>query len=140
VGTSSSVIRWVDSYVAIPALLDELAPDCELQRAGRGYLGWCPLHDDRAPDAQGRPGTPSFYVVHDRRYGWSWRCLSANCAHAFGPLRHPFRLFQELLGLSCAGAILAACARWPEADALRTVVTVPAASADGEHFDERRVP
>src|SRR5262249_22853513 len=70
IGTRSSVIRWVDTHVSPLDLLQDLAPESELKRAGRGYLGWCPFHDDRAPDAAGCPGTPSFYVVLDRRYGW----------------------------------------------------------------------
>jgi hypothetical protein len=100
-----------------PDLLAELAPMTELKKVGKGYLGWCPFHDDRAPDAQGRPGTPSFYAVRDRRYGWSWRCFSTNCAHSTGLLRHSFRLLQELLELTASQAIREACARWPEADA-----------------------
>jgi hypothetical protein len=115
VGTRSAVIRWVDSQVSLLDLLAELAPDVELRRMGRGYLGWCPFHDDRTPDGQGRPGTPSFYVVQDQRYGWSWRCLSTNCEQHEGPMRHSFRLLRELLGLTAAGAIRAARARWPEA-------------------------
>jgi hypothetical protein len=117
IGTRSAVIRWVDAHVAIPELLAELAPFTELKQVGRGYLGWCPFHDDRAPDAQGRPGTPSFYTIRDRRYGWSWRCFSTNCVHSVGPLRHSFRLLQDLLELTVSQAIREACARWPEADA-----------------------
>jgi hypothetical protein len=116
IGTRSAVIRWVDAYVDLPDLLAELAPMTELKKVGKGYLGWCPFHDDRAPDAQGRPGTPSFYAVRDRRYGWSWRCFSPNCAQSVGPLRHSFRLQQDLLELTASQAIREACARWPEAD------------------------
>ncbi len=115
-GTRSAVIRWVDAHVALPDLLAELAPSVELRPVGRGYLGWCPFHDDRAPDEQGRPGTPSFFAVRDRRYGWSWRCFSTNCAQSVGPLRHSFRLLQDLLELTASQAIREACARWPEAD------------------------
>jgi hypothetical protein len=114
--TRSAVMRWVDREVSPLELLAELAPASEMKRVGRGYLGWCPFHDDRAPDAAGDRGTPSFYVVHNTRYGWSWRCLSTNCAHSDGPMRHSFRLFQELLQLDVAGAIRAALRRWPEAD------------------------
>jgi hypothetical protein len=117
IGTRSAVIRWVDAHVAIPELLAELAPFTELKKVGRGYLGWCPFHDDRAPDQTGRPGTPSFYAVRDRRYGWSWRCFSTNCPQSVGPLRHSFRLLQDLLELTVSQAIREACARWPEADA-----------------------
>jgi hypothetical protein len=116
VGTRSAVIRWVDAHVGVPDLLSELAPLVELRPVGRGYLGWCPFHDDRAPDAAGRPGTPSFYAVHDPRYGWSWRCFSINCVHSQGLIRHSFRLLQELLELTPAQAIREACARWPAAE------------------------
>ena len=117
IGTRSAVIRWVDAHVAIPDLLAEIAPTVELKKVGKGYLGWCPFHDDRAPDDQGRPGTPSFYAVRDRRYGWSWRCYSTYCAHSVGLMRHSFRLLQDLLELTVSQAIREACARWPEADA-----------------------
>jgi hypothetical protein len=113
--TTSAVIRWVDAQVHPLDLLEELAPAADMRLAGQGYLGWCPFHDDQAPDANGDPGTPSFFVVHNRRYGWSWRCLSTNCMHSDGPMRHSFRLFQELLQLDVVSAIGAALARWPEA-------------------------
>ncbi len=116
IGTRSAVIRWVDAHVAIPDLLVEIAPMVELKKVGKGYLGWCPFHDDRAPDDEGRPGTPSFYAVRDRRYGWSWRCYSTNCSHSTGLLRHSFRLLQDLLELIVSQAIREACARWPDAD------------------------
>ena len=119
IGTRSAVIRWVDAHVAIPDLLAEIAPTVELKKVGKGYLGWCPFHDDRAPDEVGRPGTPSFYAVRDRRYGWSWRCYSTNCSHSVGLLRHSFRLLQDLLELTVSQAIREACARWPEADVIR---------------------
>jgi TOTE conflict system, Archaeo-Eukaryotic Primase domain len=113
--TTSAVIRWVDTQVSPLDLLEELASATDMRLAGHGYLGWCPFHDDQAPDVDGSPGTPSFYVVHNSRYGWSWRCLSSNCAHSDGPMRHSFRLFQELLQLDVVGAIGAALVRWPEA-------------------------
>jgi TOTE conflict system, Archaeo-Eukaryotic Primase domain len=118
VGTRSVVIRWVDACISPLDLLAELAPDAEMRRAGRGSIGWCPFHDDRAPDAAtGAAGSASFYVVDDRRYGWSWRCLSTNCAQSAGPMRHTFRLLQELLGVSVAAAIREAASRWPAAAA-----------------------
>jgi hypothetical protein len=117
VGTHSVVIRWVDASVSPLDLLDELAPETAVHRVGQGYVGWCPFHDDRAPDELGQPGTPSFYVVHNTRYSWSWRCLSTNCAHSVGPMRHSFRLFQELLALDVQSAIQAALLRWPGAEA-----------------------
>jgi hypothetical protein len=115
--TTSAVIRWVDAQVNLLDLLEELAPSTDMRLAGQGYLGWCPFHDDQAPDGNGDPGTPSFYVVFNRRYGWSWRCLSTNCMHSDGPMRHSFRLFQELLHLDVVSAIGAALTRWPEAGA-----------------------
>jgi hypothetical protein len=113
--TTSAVIRWVDAQVNLLDLLEELAPATDMRLAGQGYLGWCPFHDDQAPDANGDPGTPSFYVVHNTRYGWSWRCLSTNCVHSDGPMRHSFRLFQEVLQLDVVGAIGAALVRRPDA-------------------------
>lgn len=115
IGTRSAVIRWVDANVSALDLLGELAPESEMQRTGQGYLGWCPFHDDRAQDDHGRPGTKSFYVVHDRRYGWSWRCLSTNCSQHDGPMRHNFRLFQALTGLTVASAVVEVAAWWPDA-------------------------
>ncbi len=112
-GTASAVIRWVDAHISPLDLLAEVAPETAPRRAGQGYLGWCPFHDDRAPDALGRSGTPSFYVVFNRRLGWSWRCFSTNCAHSHGPMRHAFRLWQELRHLDPSSAILAAVDRWP---------------------------
>jgi hypothetical protein len=114
IGTRSAVIRWVDAEISPLELLAELEPDSEMKRVGRGYLGWCPFHDDRAADSAGLPGSPSFYLVEDRRYGWSWRCLSTNCAFSLGPMKHSFRLLQELLELSVAATIHEARRRWPE--------------------------
>jgi hypothetical protein len=110
--TMSAVIRWVDAQVNLLELLEELAPTTDMRLAGQGYLGWCPFHDDQSTDADGDPGTPSFYVVDNSRYGWSWRCLSTNCHHCDGPMRHCFRLFQELLQLDVVSAIGAALAWW----------------------------
>jgi hypothetical protein len=128
--TTSAVIRWVDAQVNPLDLLEELAPATDMRLAGHGSLGWCPFHDDQVPDAAGDPGTPSFYVVHNQRYGWSWRCLSTNCAHSEGPMKHSFRLFQELLQLDVVSAIGAALARWPEAG-----LTESQARKDESHAD-----
>ena len=103
VSTTRGLSRFAgrDAELArLPAVLADLAPACEWVAVGRGYLGWWPFHDDQAPDERGRPGRPSFYVVHDRFYGWSWRCFSTNCQQSLGPLRHTFRLFQLLLDVS----------------------------------------
>lgn len=115
--TRSSMIRWVDAHVSPLDLLAEYVPQTKMRRSGQGYLGWCPFHDDKAPDEHSEPGSPSFYVVHNTRHGWSWRCLSTNCRHHEGPMRHSFRLFQDLNGLDAAGALVVATLRWPEADA-----------------------
>jgi hypothetical protein len=112
--TRSAVIRWVDARVAPLDLLADLAPSSAMQRVGKGYLGFCPFHDDAAPQSDGAPGTPSLYVVQDARYGWSWRCLSTNCYLHEGPLKHSFRLFCELLHLSAREGIAAARHRWPQ--------------------------
>jgi hypothetical protein len=112
--TRSEVMRWMDAHVSPFDLLAELAPACAPQRVGQGWLGWCPFHDDQAPQADGAPGTPSFYLVRNARHGWSWRCLSTHCAQHEGQMRHSFRLFQELLGLDTREAIRAALERWPD--------------------------
>jgi len=131
VGTHSAGIRWVDAHVSPLDLLAAFTPESDARRVGRGYLGWCPFHDDRAPDAMGLPGTPSLYLVRDRRYGWSWRCLSTNCAFSVGPMKHSFRLFQELRGLTAAAALAEACERWPEAGGEAGSATDGAAQRDG---------
>jgi hypothetical protein len=113
-GTRSVVIRWVDAHVSALELLEELAPDATPRRVGQGYLAWCPFHPDQAPQEDGSTGTPSFYVVHNTRHGWSWRCLSTNCVESIGPMRHSFRLFQLLLGVPVSAAIQAARIRWPD--------------------------
>jgi hypothetical protein len=112
--TRSAVIRWVDARVSPLDLLAELAPASAMQCVGKGYLGWCPFHDDAAPQSDGSPGTPSLYVVQDARYGWSWRCLSTNCRLHDGSLKHSFRLFCELLHLDARAGIQAAMQRWPQ--------------------------
>jgi hypothetical protein len=113
------VIRWVDAHASPLVVLDELASGCAPHRSGVGYIAWCPFPEDRAPNADGCPGSPSFYLVHTTRFGWSWRCLSPNCVQHAGPMRHTFRLFQELLWLDTPSAIHAAAARWPEAATTR---------------------
>jgi hypothetical protein len=133
--TISAVIRWMDAEVNLLDLLEELAPASDMRLAGQGYLGWCPFHDDQAPDANGDPGTPSFYVVHNTRYGWSWRCLSTNCEHSDGPMRHSFRLFQEVLQLDVVSAIGAALTRWPEAGGDRAYSRRDEADADNHAPD-----
>jgi hypothetical protein len=133
--TTSAVIRWVDAQINLLELLEELAPATDMRLAGQGYLGWCPFHDDQAPDVNGDPGTPSFYVAHNTRYGWSWRCLSTNCAHSDGPMRHSFRLFQDLLQLDVVSAIGAALTRWPKSGASDPHMRKDEADADDSAAD-----
>ncbi len=111
--TRSVVIRWVDAQVSPLDLLGELAPASALRPMGQGFLGWCPFHEDDAPQADGSPGTPSLYVVRNARYGWSWRCLSTHCRLSEPPMKHSFRLLCELLGCDAQTGIAAARARWP---------------------------
>jgi hypothetical protein len=86
----SDLIGWANASLLLPDLIAQTHPDVQVRRSGRGWIGWCPWHDDLAPQADGRPGTPSLYVVRDRRYGWSWRCLSTNCGAHSGPMHHVF--------------------------------------------------
>jgi hypothetical protein len=92
-GASHGVIGWVNHELRLPDVIAATHPGVQLRKAGKGFSGWCPWHDDTAPQADGRPGTPSLYVVHDARYGWSWRCLSTNCGVQLGPLHHTFDWF-----------------------------------------------
>jgi hypothetical protein len=135
VGTRSAVIRWVDAQVSPLDLLKQLGADAEMQEVGKGYLGWCPFHDDRASDDQGQPGKPSFYVVPDRRYGWSWRCLSTNCRENSGPMRHSFRLFQLLTGLTANAAVREAVAWWPESGRARPLSPDETSKQEGRGND-----
>jgi hypothetical protein len=112
--THSRVIRWVDAQVNPLDLLAEFAPDSAMRKTGKGYLGWCPFHDDAAPQADGSLGTPSFSVVWHQGYGWSWRCFSTNCKYEALPMKHPFELFCVLRGVSPAEGITLAVAMWPE--------------------------
>lgn len=113
--TRSAIIRWVDAQVSPLDLLAEYAPASQMERTGKGYLGWCLFHDDDAPQSDGSPGTPSFYVVYNRIHGWSWRCLSTHCRFNDGPMKHSFRLFCELRHLSAREGMQAAQAHWPQA-------------------------
>src|SRR5262249_32633389 len=81
---------WVNAHLALPELIAATHPEVGLRRSGQGWIGWCPFHDDEAPQADGSPGTPSLYVVENRHYGWSWRCPSSNRGTAAGPMHHPF--------------------------------------------------
>jgi hypothetical protein len=85
-----NLIAWVNEHIGLPDLIVSTRSDVGLRRAGRGWVGWCPWHDDDAPQEDGRPGTPSLYVVLDRLHGWSWRCLSSNCGAHAGLMRDTF--------------------------------------------------
>jgi hypothetical protein len=113
-GTTSPVIRWVDTHISPLAVLVEYAPDAAMRKVGQGYLGWCPFHDDQAAQADGSPGTPSFYVVQHHTHGWLWRCLSSNCQFHGLPSHRSFRLFCELVGCDARTGIDRARKRWPD--------------------------
>src|SRR5262249_33934776 len=87
---ADDVIGWVQTHLSLPDLIAATHPEVRLRRAGQGWIGWCPFHDDEAPQPDGSPGTPSLYVVASHRYGWSWRCLSSNCGTGSGPMHHTF--------------------------------------------------
>ncbi len=84
------IIGWVNSALDLRDVITATRPDAALRQAGKGFIGWCQWHDDAAPQADGSPGTPSLYLVHDRMHGWSWRCLSHNCGAHPGPMHHTF--------------------------------------------------
>jgi hypothetical protein len=113
-GTTSPVIRWVDAEISPLDLLAEYAPEAAMRKVGQGYLGWCPFHDDRASQADGSPGTPSFYVMRHHIHGWLWRCLSSNCRFHGLPSHRAFRLFCEFVGCDARTGIDRARQRWPE--------------------------
>jgi len=101
------VIRWANTDLDLPAIIERTRPGVALRATGRGCIGWCPWHDDEAPQVDGRPGTPSLYVVRDSRYGWSWRCLSTNCgAYLDHKLYHTF----DWLVWHCVGDVSQAVA------------------------------
>lgn len=88
-GATWGIIGWVN-HLPLPYLISLTAGDVALRRTSKAYLGWCPFHDDAAPQADGTPGTPSLYVWCDPLYGWHWRCLSGNCGALAGPAKDPF--------------------------------------------------
>jgi hypothetical protein len=86
----ASLIAWVNSHVDLPELITETTPAVQLRPMGEGFGGWCPFHDDRGDQGDGKPGTPSLYVVRNWRYGWSWRCYSTNCGAYRALMQHTF--------------------------------------------------
>jgi hypothetical protein len=101
------MIRWANVEADLLEVIQATKPEVSLRPSGQGYIGWCPWHDDTAPDTDGTPGTPSLYVIQNQRYGWSWRCLSTNCgAHDEVHMHHTFDWFEWC----CAGDVAAAIA------------------------------
>src|SRR5262249_30787330 len=49
-GASWGIIAWVNAQPLVQ-LVAATRSDVALRRAGRGYIGWCPFHDDAAPQA-----------------------------------------------------------------------------------------
>ncbi|MBA3824995.1 MAG: hypothetical protein H0X24_14000 [Ktedonobacterales bacterium] len=88
--TTTGLIAWVNEQLDLREVVAKTRPEVGLREAGKGYIGWCPWHDDTSVQYDGTPGTPSLYVVRDRLHGWSWRCLSTNCGANSGPLHHTF--------------------------------------------------
>lgn len=86
---AGGIIGWVNAQ-PLPQLIAHTRPEVALRRVGRGYIGWCPFHDDAAPQADGTPGTPSLYVYCDPVHGWHWRCLSSHCGAHPGRVRDAF--------------------------------------------------
>ncbi len=101
------MIAQVNEHLDLRDLIEATHPDVALRRAGRGAIGWCPWHDDDAPQGDGSPGTPSLYVVLDSRHGWSWRCLSSNCGAHAGPMHD---IFDWLIW--CQGGSVGAAVAW----------------------------
>ncbi|MBA2680745.1 MAG: hypothetical protein H0U76_20410 [Ktedonobacteraceae bacterium] len=120
-----AIMQWVDANVSPLELLDVYAASAQPSRQGKGYLAWCPFHDDIAPQSDGSPGTPSLYLVDDHYhgYGWSWKCLSSNCRLHAGPMKHSFRLLMELAGLSAGAAVPLAVRMWPDCEPQEGSVT-----------------
>jgi hypothetical protein len=88
-GATWGCIHWVNQQ-PLPDLIAHTRSDVALIRVGAAYLGWCPFHDDAAPQADGTPGTPSLHVWCDPTYGWHWRCYSPNCGSHWGKAKDPF--------------------------------------------------
>lgn len=89
VGATYGPVAWAKRQ-SLLWLIAATSPAVALRRAGRGYIGWCPWHDDAAPQADGTPGTPSLYVYCDAVHGWRWKCLSHNCGANQGQVKDAF--------------------------------------------------
>ena len=47
----------MNSHLCLPDLIAATHPEVRLRRAGQGWIGWCLLHDDKARQAEGLPGS-----------------------------------------------------------------------------------
>jgi len=86
----TTLIDWVNSSLNLYDLIQAQYSVVALRKTRNGWSGWCPFHDDEAVQADGKAGTPSLFVVEDRRYGWSWRCYSTNCGAYMERMHHTF--------------------------------------------------
>ena len=89
VGATYGAVAWAKRQ-SFAWLIAQTRPSVALRRAGRGYLGWCPFHDDDAPQEDGTPGQPSLYVYCDAVHGWRWKCFSTNCGANPPPVKDAF--------------------------------------------------
>jgi hypothetical protein len=128
------VIGWVNAAVPLPELIAELRPGLALRRVGRGYGGYCPWHDDAAPDEVGRPGSPSLYLVEDWQLGWGWKCFSSACGAHTGSLRDTFDWLVWEAGGDQRSAIIWALERYGlRRDELRPPAHAPEAHPQPPH-------
>jgi hypothetical protein len=88
-GATYGAVAWAKRQ-SLLWLIATTSPAVALRRAGRGYIGWCPWHDDASPQEDGSPGTPSLYVYCDVVHGWRWKCLSRNCGAYQGRVKDAF--------------------------------------------------
>ncbi len=107
-GASWGVIGWVNQQ-PLTTLIAATRSDVALIGVGAAYLGWCPFHDDNAPQRNGAPGTPSLHVWCDPDYGWHWRCYSPNCGAHWGKAKDPFDWL-----VWCSGGTWRKALRWGE--------------------------
>jgi hypothetical protein len=106
---TKGIIGWIRAQ-SFPDIVARTRSDVALMHVGRGYSGWCPLHDDAAPQADGTPGTRSLYIYCDPVYGWRWKCLSSNCGASQRPVKDAFDWLVWLSGGQWNVAL-----RWAEA-------------------------
>ena len=110
-----TLINQVNAGVNLYDVIQATSPAVALRHTRNSASGWCPFHEDEAPQADGTAGTPSLFVVHDARYGWSWRCYSVNCgAYDSAHMHHTFDWFLWSAGGDMAQAF-ALAQEWREA-------------------------